>query len=369
MNESAKDGVDASNIGAKPKLLLIAYRAFGDWLYTVPLLPYLFERYEVYLETNIKCFQLVHNDPRFKWVSVFGYEAFAQSEWETIFPKRWEAVKEAVKPDRVLNLNGTLEVTCIAERWQKEFSLPIPERQQLFGKTAFIDAVFERAEIPVPENLKLDELYYDETELAWGERWKKSHEKDFVVIIPIAGSTSQKVFHNWLDVANGILERYENAVVYASGDEVCGKLVPQHPRIRNMCGNNPIKQSFLMAKYADMVIGPETGMLVAAGMWGTPKIMLGTTSSLYQMTKYHKNDFSLQAPIYCSPCHRAIYCESDCHEMRGDREKQTLYPACSKTFSTEKILEIVGGVYERSTKNLRRDVSGSLLSTKSDAAR
>lgn len=337
----------------KPLLLLIAYRAFGDWLYTVPVLPFLFDKYRVHLETNIKCAQLVHDDPRFAAITVFGYESINQNEWSTAFQERWSALEKELKPDRILNLNGTLEVTCIAERWQPEFNLPLPERRAHFSQHCFLDEVFLRCDVPLPAEPKLDEVYFHEWEHAWARAWRKKREGQFVVIIPIAGSTSQKVFHNWLAVTNAMLERFPDSVVYAAGDELCSSLVPEHPRIINMCGNIPIKQAVLLTKYADLVLGPETGLLVAAGMWGTPKIILSTTSGAGQMTKYHKNDYSMQAPIYCSPCHRAIYAESDCHEMRGSVAAKVLYPACSKSFPTELILEKVGAVYGRWKRDLQ----------------
>lgn len=348
-SDEVKETAGASNSapGKKPRLLLIAYRAFGDWLYSVPILPHLFERYEVYLETNLKVYQLVHDDPRFADISVFAYEKYAPETWPELFEKRWKACEEKWKPDRILNLNGTLEVTCVALQWQKEFTLPWEERRAHFGKRSFVDAVFERAEIPVPTDPKLDEVYFHPHEIDFVARWRVKHSQHFVVILPIAGSTAQKVFHNYLDVTTEILNRYPEAVVYMAGDAACGLLVPQHPRVFNMAGNNPIKQSILMTKYADMVIGPETSLLVAAGLWGTPKIMFCTTSSIYQCCKYHKNDYSMQAPLPCSPCHRAIYYENDCETMLGDTHNKVLYPACSKSFPTEELLQRVGTVYDQ----------------------
>jgi len=333
----------------KKKLLLIAYRAWGDFLYTVPSLTILNREYDIYLETNWKIWNLVHNDPRFKHVSTFIYEKYPKEQWANLFVKRWKAVEDEIKPDKVINLNGSLEVHCIAENFQEEFYLPHKERREHFGQRSFYDAVFERCGIEPPNEPKLDELYYSPEEIKSVEDWRKREKNSFIIIMPIAGSTSQKVLHPFLEWTDKLLKRYPKAKIYLSGDNKCKLVVPKkHPRVKNLCGSDiPIKQNFLMTKYANYVIGPETGTLVAAGMWGTPKTMLCTTSNVYQCVKYHKNDHSIQAPIYCSPCHRAIYFDTDCEQMMGNVATKSLYPACAKSFNLEYILPHIDMYYNR----------------------
>ena len=63
----------------KEKLLLIGYRAYGDWLYASPALPYLFEKYDVHLETSYKGYELFHDDKRFKSISIFDIENYVMN--------------------------------------------------------------------------------------------------------------------------------------------------------------------------------------------------------------------------------------------------------------------------------------------------
>ena len=333
---------------AKKKLLLIAYRAFGDHMYWSPLIPYLTSRYDVYLETNTKGWLIFHDDPRFKQVARYtDFETAPRENHWDMFQARWAKVREQVKPDIEINLNGTLEVLCIAENFQDEFYLPVGERRAIFGYNGFIDTIFKRAGIPVPANLDLDVIHFTDEQKKWITRWREvKHKDDFVVVIPIAGSTAQKVFHSFKDVALGILDRYPEAYVYLAGDEACRVHFFEHPRVGSMIGGDrSIKQTLHMVKYADMVIGPETYLLASAGMFGTPKIILATTSSVWQMTQFQKNDFSIQAPIHCSPCHRAIYFDSDCESPVLDEAGQFLTTSCSKLFRTEDILQRVGYVH------------------------
>lgn len=333
---------------SKPKLLLIAYRAYGDWLYTIPVLPYLFKEYDIYLETNYKIYNLVYNDERFVRKEMFLYEELPKDQWNKIFPTRWNKVINELKPDRVINLNGSLEVECILERFQDEFYWPVKKRQDKFGARNFYNSVFKRCGVPIPQDIKLDVLYYSQKEIDIVEKWRNKHQDQFIILMPIAGSTSQKVLHMYKSWTEEILRRFPQAVVYLSGDRRCQHLVPKdNSRIIDMCVELPIKQAYLMAKYANYVLGPETGLLVAAGMWGTHKTMLCTTSSTYQTVLYHKNDHSIQAPVACSPCHKAIYYDTDCDDMRGDLKTKVVYPVCTKSFDFNQILPDIEEVYKR----------------------
>lgn len=331
----------------KEKLLLIGYRAWGDWIYTAPIIPILTEQYDVYFEINTKGWTLFHDDPRFKQIALYqDFENHPREDYAKMFEERWQKMRELVKPDKELNLNGTLECACIGEDFQDQFHWPVGERRAFYGKKGFYDAVFDRAGIEVPKDLNLQGLYFwpdqEETVL----KWRNKYKDNFLVVIPIAGSTVQKIFHTFKDVVVSILEKYPDAIVYLAGDEACEQHVPDHPRVKSMCGDRvTMKQAVHMMKYADMVVGPETGLLAAAGMWGTPKVILSTTSSVWQMTQYQKNDFSVQAPIHCSPCHRAIYFEDDCETPILNSEQKFQATACSKMFRTEDIMQRVDYVY------------------------
>jgi len=327
----------------------------------------LFEKYEVYLECSFKDYQLVHNDPRFAKVAMFAIENCSEDPEERYkqYTERWNKLREQIKPDLEINLNGSLEVSCIAQSFQEEFEQPVGVRRVTLGLNGFYDAVFARAGIQVPNPLRTDGLYFSDEEKAWAEAWNEKTKHNFRIVIPLSGSTDQKRFWDASKLALMIVEKYSDAVVYLAGDDRYVSEIPQHERIRNMCGTNvSIKQAVLLCKYMDMVVGPETFLLVAAGMWGTPKIIMATASSVYQMAQYQANDYSIQSPIWCSPCHRAIYKKSDCESPI--EAGNNWYPACTKRFSLDVIMERIQKVYELRAGNLQQGVCGSLSSSSKD---
>ena len=126
------------------------------------------------------------------------------------------------------------------------------------------------------------------------------------------------------------------------GDNACkDHLEFSGERIVNKAGVYPIRQSMLMTKYANLVIGCESGLMVASTLLGAPTLQLMTAASITNHGGWADNDYSLQAPVHCSPCHKGPYEFIGCptFDFMGQR-----YPECIK-FNTETVLETMEQVY------------------------
>lgn len=336
----------------KPKLLLIAYRAFGDWIYSVPILPFLFEKYDVHLECNQKVHSLVYDDSRFSGITVFNDTAFVKKAMDDSGFDKDEAMKkhlqyvcDEVKPDRIINLSFSHENKTVASREQEEFFATQDERKEIFGKWDYYESVFDHVGLEKPDKLKLDTMYFSDEQMAYGERWRSRHLTDFLVVIPMLGSTMQKFYPYMDDVVYHIVNTYPNAHVYILGEKGIMSESYGHGRVHDLTGQLSIKQAILMTRYADYVIGPETGLVVAAGMWGTPKTMLCNTSGVHQVAAVHENDHSLQSNWKCSPCHKGIYTENDCDDVVY--VGNIPYSACCNGFELNDIFNIIRTVYDQ----------------------
>jgi len=63
----------------------------------------------------------------------------------------------------------------------------------------------------------------------------------------------------------------------------------------------------IVAKYASLVISPDTGLLHASGCWNTPKVGLLGHTTIKNITSNFVNDYSLESQCECAPCFRLIY--------------------------------------------------------------
>jgi len=331
----------------KKKLLVLGYRAYGDWIYSLPAIMSLRDKYDLYIETNSKGFELLHDDPRIKSLSIWDMSKFSMEDWDRIVKERKEKLIAEIKPDRVIDLHKTIENSCIAESNQEEFDLPLEERRKLFGSKNFYENVFDACCVFMPDNFNKEGVYFSEENEAWGHRWRMKHENEFIVIVPIAGSCAHKVYPAMKQLTLKIVERYPNARIFLVGDATVKEAQWKHERIHGTAGELSMKQVIMMTKYADYVIGGETGVLVAAGMWGTPKTMLCTASSVYQCCKHHDNDYSLQSNAACSPCHKAIYGITDCDDIQFSGLDRVPYPKCVTGFGVEGLMGIVEKVYNK----------------------
>jgi ADP-heptose:LPS heptosyltransferase len=329
----------------KKKLLLIGYRAYGDWVYTVPILPSLFDEYEVHLDVNMKGYELLHDDPRFASVTLFEIEKIAPENYVREAKARWAKLEDELKPDKVINLWRSLESKVIWEANQDEFWLDKEARTKALSGMSMYECVFDHVNMELHEDQKLDCFHFTDEQLSWGNSWRQKHKGDFLVLVQLVGSSAHKVYPETRDMCYAILDSYPSAQVYVIGDPGTTHIKWPHERITHVNGTAPIKQVLLMVKHADIVIGPESVLPAAAGMWGTHKVMLCTSSSIHDIAHLHKNDMSLQSSAECSPCHRAIYglehCDGAAVTEHGDN-----VCSCIFGFKMADIMDRIEKAYE-----------------------
>jgi hypothetical protein len=169
----------------------------------------------------------------------------------------------------------------------------------------------------------------------------------FIVALPLAGSTGQKCPHDVLQIIAARLEKlYPELLLVQLGwkeEEQFQFALEGKDKVIHAAHRYPYLQSLGVCKIADYVLGPETSLLVGAGMFGTPKSMLCTASGVSQATAYHKNDFSIQSLVSCSPCYRAIYHSKICNLGNSN---YGVVQACNLHFDITRVLEGVKFAYE-----------------------
>jgi hypothetical protein len=218
--------------------------------------------------------------------------------------------------DKVINLQWSLEGALVDNQLSEAYYWPRYMREAKSGHTNYYDQSMKWAGLE-PDG-RSGELWFANHEHRMVGEWMEQLKDKFVVLWCIRGTMYQKAIY---DLAEKAITRFcadtPNAVVVTIGDKDCKQFEFDHPQVIHRSGVFPFRQAVLLTKYVDMVVTPETGLGVAAGTYGTPKVMLLTSASLKNVVANDDNDFSLQSEVWCSPCFRAIYDTMHCEHLEG----------------------------------------------------
>jgi len=217
----------------------------------------------------------------------------------------WEEIGKGF--DKVINFSQSIEGSLLKTEGSEEFKWSHKRRHRECNVN-YMDRTLKVAGFPNKKGL-LPELYFSKAEEQLAGIFREHYKDKFLIEISLSGSSFHKTYP-WLPyVMNEIHDKYDDIVVVTVGDYLCKLLENwQHPNTINKAGIFTVRQSMIMTKYVDLVLGTETGILNAASCYNTPKIILLSHSSIENLTKYWKNCTSLCAKsCNCQPCHRLIY--------------------------------------------------------------
>lgn len=247
--------------------------------------------------------------------------------------------------DRTVILTGCIEGQFLVGLGHPNYSKSIEERRKIIGNRNYYDAHVELA--GYKPNKPMAEIYFSKEETAKGKAWKRKNKKFFKILWCLIGSSVQKLYRYFEPVARIFLDKHENAKIFTVGAYESKLLTFEHERVVNTM-LSPLELTFrdsmLLTKYADLVIGPETGILAAAGCFKTPKICLLSHASKTVLTKYWQNDYSFQAPCSCSPCyflHKYVKVWKDVCQLN-----ELGWPACMD-HDPQELLNRMEAVYDK----------------------
>jgi ADP-heptose:LPS heptosyltransferase len=321
--------------------LVIRYGAFGDILIASPVFKALKrDGYHVTLNCINRALPVVHNSPYIDEIILHEDNSVPPDKLEPY----WKDIAKGF--DYTVNLSETLEGKFLFIPGRKEYDLPVEERRKLAGSTNYYDFALEVAGYP-SKSKPLPELYPTELETAHCRLFRKKKEDKFIILWALSGSGMHKAYAYAEEVAISLLNKYDDIMTITVGDEFCRLLEWSHPRQMSKSSEWDIRTVLLMTKHVDFVIGPETGVCNAAGCYSTPKLLMLTHSNKVNLTRYYRNDFSMQADLPCSPCHRLIYVDNyrDCPLM--DLGEGAAMCACCAAFNPAHIYNIIEAEYFR----------------------
>jgi ADP-heptose:LPS heptosyltransferase/predicted SAM-dependent methyltransferase len=300
----------SSYLKTKPKktACVVRYGGYGDMLQAACVLPELKRQgFHVTVMTTPRGQSVVSGDPH---IDTF----FIQDDNQVpnhLLGEFWE--HQAKRFDRFINLSESIEGTLLALPGRANHGWPHSVRHAHLNQN-YLEFTAEIAGV----QFKPEAFFYPSQEEEAAAAALLKHGK-FNIIYTMSGSSQHKFYAGQDAVIANILLSCPDAHIFLTGDAACKILEAgweNELRITCLSGEQDIRETLTMAKQAQCVFGPETGVLNAVAFErNVAKVCLLSHSSIENLTKHWVNATSIEpVGIDCYPCHRLHYGMKYCRE-------------------------------------------------------
>lgn len=297
---------------SEKSILVIRYGAFGDALLASSILPGLKKQgYHITYNGESGSAAVIAKDPNIDTIILQDKDQVPNGHL-CIY---WDAL--AKRYARVINLNESVEGTSLALPGSSKDKWPTALRQKHLDMN-YMEFTHDLAGVP-HEFAQRFHATPEEKELAMVQRKEAIGERPMVAWV-LRGSSVHKVWPYvraviarmilktdaaFMLIGDKSCQDFETAIVtYVA--ELCGKDACK--RVWVTSGELPIRASMVFAAHcADVLVGPETGVLNAAALEQTQKVIFLSHSSQENLTKHWVNTRVLEAFPACRPCHQLHY--------------------------------------------------------------
>lgn len=341
---------------------VVRYGAIGDLIQCSPVFRLLKEQgYHVTVNCSDYGVDVLKNNPYIDRLAVQRRDLVPGKDLK----EYWDDMAKGF--DLFVNLTGCVEDSLLipdarffiaSEELQKKapqesdlaiFEAVVKDFRKRVGDSNYYDAHLEKAGLP--QRGLNGELYFSDAEEIPAKDFRMRHKNKFLIMWSLAGSSYHKWYPWFHKVVEDVLVKIPESLVISVGDEAC-QLMERSESMRYIprAGRWKLRQSLVMTKYVDLVIGCETGILNAAGCFPTPKITLLSHSKHENLCKYWKNDYCL-APenTFCHPCHMLHYVHPQGKEC----------PNCGTTHMQKEGNAMYGeGLWSCPYENIHQDENG-----------
>lgn len=285
---------------------VVRYGGIGDMIQAASVFPGLKAMgYHITVYTTDIGLQILEHDPHVDEFIVQGKEQVPNAAlWHF-----W--ANEEKKYDRWVNLSESVEGSLLALPDRAPYHWSQKARHALMNAN-YLEMTHDLAGVPHKFAAK---FYPTEEEKAWAKK-ERDAIKGRLICWSLSGSSVHKSWP-WTDqIVARLLTLYPDVHVMLMGDAMCQMLESgwvNEPRVVRRSGKYTIRQSLAIVEHADMVVGPETGLLNAVGLTSIPKIVMLSHSSRENLTKHWKNTIAMTPHgLDCYPCHKMHYGWSGC---------------------------------------------------------
>lgn len=327
-----------TDTGRQKKVCVVRLGAYGDMIMVTPLLRALKEDgFHVTVNTNPRGQKMLENNPHVDAIIPHKDDSIPIEKLQ----EHWDEMAKGF--DKFVNLSGSVEGSLLKVPDSPVYYQPHFVRHSLCDVN-YYDNTMRLGGYGDKKGVN-GELYFSKEEEAWARKKLVDYAGKFRILWSLSGSSVHK-FYPWAEtVSNEFCKKHPDAQVILVGEPLCKMLAWDHPQVSSQICRWNIRQSMVVAKNVDLVIGPETGVLNAAGCFETPKIVFLSHSSHENLSKNWLNCYPVEASKVnapCHPCHKMIYGRAGC---RLNRVTQT--PLCMAHLEPQQVLEKMEEVYSR----------------------
>lgn len=245
--------------------------------------------------------------------------------------------------DVYINLSESVEGSILKTEGRRDYYTSKEERQtdQNYYQRTLALGGYPDAD-PTPE------LFFTKKEEKEMLKWlETARDGGPFIVWSVRGSSHHKVYPMmWPVMEEWLANNPEGKFALVGGPDAAKWVgtAPLPDRVLSLVGKTTVRESFLLTKYADLVIGPETGVMNAASCFETPKVLLLSHSSGDALARYWKNTIALAPHTECHPCFQMHYSLESCPliELFDDNDNGGLVlPKCTIGIEPDEVLAAI----------------------------
>jgi ADP-heptose:LPS heptosyltransferase len=316
------------------RLCIVRYGAWGDAIMLSPVLPY-FKKdgWHITLNCTEKTYEILKTDPN---IDSYLIQESNEVKIEDL-KEHWKKLEQHF--DKLLNFTGSIEKALLVAPNQKEYYWTKEQLHERCNKN-YYDETLKWAGYPEAKG-EQGRLYFTKSEERWAKKFFKKH-RGFTIVWCLTGSSIHKIYPFAGNVIDAVSRGLPQAKIVLVGEGGAKGIITPHKRIIDKCGDFGIRESFILTKYADLVVSTETSVLVSAGCFNTPKIAMLSHGSEENVTKYYKRCIVVRESVKCSPCHKLHYSRETCPLV-----KEFNHPVCMGLLHPKKLLAPIEEIYKK----------------------
>ena len=293
---------------------IVRYGAWGDAIQISSVLSELKKQgYHITMYVTPRTMEAIKHEPNIdEW-----YVQDTEQVPNVALGEFWD--NEKTKFDKWVNFSEAVEGTWLAMPDRIQYTWPHELRDRVMGHTNYVQFAHELAGVPY-EKCSMRFVPTAE-ERKWAHDERRRIGADPLIVWTLSGSSIHKVWPYVDQIWARILLTWPKAKIVTMGGQREQYLEgpwAKEDRIVKKCGKYSIRETMALAQVADLVVGPETGTMMAVAMEAMPKILFLSHSSKENLSRDWVNTKSLAPGIKtpCYPCHKMIYKWEQCNQHK-----------------------------------------------------